>query len=246
LKAAGEDNMKTEELSLEEFICLEAIKRFRQWSKSFYYDKSDGKIYKSDKEFKDALEKFKTDKFYIEAVRRNARTIVFLPESVKTRALCFAAVMRNGRALQYVPEKLRDEIMYMSAVKTYGPALKYIPEYIKVRGFYRAAVERNGLLLKYVPGKLKTEELCLEAVAENLDAFEYVPKTFITEEFCFKVIKQWMIRYLRYNDTDICPLSDVLEYVPKEFKRATIELGIKTTENISNALNMYLKTFPYK
>jgi len=229
--------MKTEELSLEEFICLEAIKRFRQWSKSFYYDKSDGKIYKSDKEFKDELEKFKTEKFYIEAIRRNARTIVFLPESFKTQALCFIAVMRNGRALQYVPEKLRDEIMYMSAVKTYGPALKYIPEYIKRRGFYLAAVQRNGFLLKYVPKNLKTEELCLEAVAENFDALEYVPKTFITEEFCFRMIKQWMIRYLRYNDTDICPLSDVLEYVPEEFKRATIERGIKTIEKISDVLS---------
>ena len=44
------------------------------------------------------------------------------------------AVERNGYALQYVPDKLKSEAMCAKAVERNGDALRYVPDKLKSYG----------------------------------------------------------------------------------------------------------------
>ena len=60
------------------------------------------------------------------------------------------AVERNGYALQYVPDELKSEAVCAKAVESDGYALQYVPEALMNEAVVSKAVERNGDALRYV------------------------------------------------------------------------------------------------
>ena len=60
------------------------------------------------------------------------------------------AVESDGYALQYVPDELKSEAMCAKAVESNGDALQYVPDELKSEAVCAKAVERNGDALQYV------------------------------------------------------------------------------------------------
>ena len=60
------------------------------------------------------------------------------------------AVERNGEALRYVPDELKSEAVCAKAVESSGYALQYVPDELKSEAVCAKAVERDGDALRYV------------------------------------------------------------------------------------------------
>jgi hypothetical protein len=68
-------------------------------------------------------DKLEIAEFCLEAVKRGARMLEYVPEEFKTTELCLEAV-KDGRALEYVPNKLKTAELCLNAVKESGGALE--------------------------------------------------------------------------------------------------------------------------
>jgi len=102
----------------------------------------------------------------------------YVPEALKTEALCLAAV-QNGRydtALRFVPEAQKTEAVCLAAVQEDIRMLQYVPEAMKTEAICLAAMKQDVRAFEYVPETLKTEAVCLAAVKQNIWAFKYVPE----------------------------------------------------------------------
>ena len=100
---------------------------------------------------------------------------------IKFRAIlsveaALAAVESDGEALQYVPDELKSEALCAKAVERNGDALRYVPDELKSEALCANAVESDGYALRYVPDELKSEAVCAKAVERNGDALQYVLK----------------------------------------------------------------------
>ena len=86
------------------------------------------------------------------------------------------AVERNGYALRYVPDELKSEAVCAKAVENDGEALRYVPDELKSEAVCAKAVENDGEALQYVPDELKSEAVCAKAVENDGEALRYVLK----------------------------------------------------------------------
>ena len=133
----------------------------------------------------------------------NLRALRFLPEHLRTEAICLAAVGSNGWALQYVPEPLRTEAICLAAVASNGWALEYVPEPLCTEAICTIAVGRDGYALAYIPKPLRTEALCTAAVGKDGWVLNYVPEHLRTEAMCLDAV---------------CRNGGALEYVPEPLR----------------------------
>ena len=88
------------------------------------------------------LKPITTEEEALAAVRRNGKSLEYVPENLKTAEVCIEAVRQNGWALQYVPKKLRTPELFLEALKKDRSMLKFVPEPLhdEVR-----AMLRNGV-----------------------------------------------------------------------------------------------------
>ena len=95
-------------------------------------------------------------------------------KAVLTIEAAIRAVEDDGYALQYVPDELKSEAVCAKAVERNGDALRYVPDELKSEAVCAKAVENDGYALQYVPDELKSEAVCAKAVERNGDALQYV------------------------------------------------------------------------
>ena len=62
---------------------------------------------------------------------KDGLALEFVPERLKTPALCEVAVRQNGWALEFVPGALRTQELCLDAVRDAGQALQFVPEKLK-------------------------------------------------------------------------------------------------------------------
>ena len=110
------------------------------------------------------------------AVESDGYALRYVPDELKSEAVCAKAVERNGYALQYVPDELKSEAVCAKAVESDGYALQYVPEALMNEAVVSKAVERNGYALRYVPEALMNEAVVSKAVERNGEALRYVLK----------------------------------------------------------------------
>ena len=110
------------------------------------------------------------------AVERNGYALQYVPDELKSEAMCAKAVERDGDALQYIPDELKSEAVCAKAVESNGDALQYVPDELKSEAVCAKAVESNGDALQYIPDELKSEAVCAKAVERNGYALRYVLK----------------------------------------------------------------------
>ena len=60
------------------------------------------------------------------------------------------AVESDGYALRYVPDELKSEAVCVKAVESNGYALQFVPDALKSEAVCAKAVERNGYALQFV------------------------------------------------------------------------------------------------
>ena len=85
-----------------------------------------------------------------------------------------AAVESDGYALRYVPDELKSEAVCAKAVESDGYNLRFVPKALMSEAVVSKAVERDGDALQYVPDELKTEAVCAKAVESDSYALQYV------------------------------------------------------------------------
>ena len=133
-------------------------------------------------------EPLRTEAICSNAVDWNGQVLSYVPKPLRTEAICLTAVGRDGWALAYVPEYLCTEAICLAAVEQNGQALFHVPEPLQTKAVCSAAVSMNGETLKYVPEPLRTEAMCTTAVGRNGGALQYVPEPLRTEAICLAAV----------------------------------------------------------
>ena len=102
-------------------------------------------------------------------------SLQYLPQELKTAAMCLAAVRDYGYSIHYVPAELLTEALCLAAVQRDSFTFHYIPYELKTAAICLAAVQLDGCMLQRVPEIYKTPSLCFTAVKQNGFARMYVP-----------------------------------------------------------------------
>ena len=83
--------------------------------------------------------------------------------------------LEAGFAVQYLPDELKTEALCIAAVQQNGKTLEFVPDALKTEELCLAAVQQDGVSIQFVPDKLITEALCIAAVRQTSYALEFVP-----------------------------------------------------------------------
>ena len=172
--------------------------------------------------------------------------LAYVPEPLRTEAMCTAAVGSNGMALAYVPEPLCTEEICSAAVGRHGGALAHVPKHLRTEVLCIAAVGNNGLALRYVPEHLRTEKLRMVALKQSgQDAIENI----LTEEMFDITLEFDRYELNSYNNDDKIisvqarpdlllkhgSMLNELEYLIKNYEYGlTTSNHIKDTQTILN------------
>lgn len=169
------------------------------------------------------------EKIWLSLIQDEGCILPYLPESLKTNALCFAAVSVSGTDLEDVPNALKSKELCLAAVQENGEALQYVPDSLKTRELCFEAVKRRNFALKWVPEKLRTEEICLAAVAQGYRLnflLPHVPERLKTQDFFLAALKkdgtvlQNVPQHLLSSELCLAAVQQsdwAFRYVPKEF-----------------------------
>ena len=143
-------------------------------------------------------EPLRTEAMCTEVVGRNGWVLDCVPEHLRTEAICTTAVTQNALALEYVPKHLRTKAMCTAAVGSDGRALHYVPEPLRTEAMCTTAVERHGEALQFVPEHLRTEAMSWSAVVSNGMALPYVPELFRTEAMSRSAVGKngWALQFI--------------------------------------------------
>jgi hypothetical protein len=70
-------------------------------------------------------------KYWLQKVREEGMALKFVPETMKTEAVCLSAVRQDGWELQDVPRKLQTINMCRAAVRQNAYVIDIVPASIK-------------------------------------------------------------------------------------------------------------------
>jgi len=179
------------------------------------------KIQENPNELKNVPLQLVTEDFCIAAVKHGifnnySGPFHYLPDVLKTEAVCHAAVQEFGHRLQYVPEVMKTVAVCLAAVKSFPIALQFVPEALRTKALCFAALQNENFIddvspLQFVPMALRTEALCRAAVQQNGCAFQFVPDALRTEALCLEAIKN---DFCHYDDSS--PLQHIQESLRTE------------------------------
>ena len=124
------------------------------------------------------------------AVKNIGKAILYVPDHLKPPDICLLAVLQDVNALPYIPERLLTEELCLAAVQKEGHVLRFVPGPLRTPEICLAAVTRRGTALLFVPDELKSVEVCLTAVRRHGMALQYVPWAMRTEEICLAAVRQ--------------------------------------------------------
>ena len=136
----------------------------------------------------------------LEACKKDAHNLSYVPEKYLDDAIFLAAMSNDGDMLWRVPEGLRTYDICMAAVSNYGQALQYVPDCIVDYDLCMAAVSHDDRVdgglepaLAYVPKRfLKNDagrELCEQAIRSNGSAISSVPSELMSYELAESAIR---------------------------------------------------------
>ncbi|MFZ6674197.1 hypothetical protein [Undibacterium sp. Xuan67W] len=131
-----------------------------------------------------AKSSLKNNAYWLERINRDCRNLAKVPEEEITAELCEIAVKQGGFALQYVPEKMKTLALCESALDISsrwtdyaGANLQYIPSKMITKELcYKAA--RAITCIKFIPKKILDYDLAYEVVKFNSDEIENIPKEY--------------------------------------------------------------------
>ena len=109
---------------------------------------SDAKVYVE-------VDKFKTDKIYLES-----RVPLSEFKAWENHSFCLCAVKTNGLSLIYIHPRFKTEELCINAIKQNWKAFIYVCFESQTEEICALAVQQNSLALEYVHPKFKTDELC--------------------------------------------------------------------------------------
>ena len=187
-------------------------------------------------------EYLRTEAICLAAVGSNGWALAYVPEPLRTEAICTAAVGSNGWALEYVPEPLRTEAMYLAAVVSDGRTLQYAPKILRTKAMCLAAVSRDGMALEYVPELLRTEVVYLAAVMQNGWALRFVPEPLRTKDICLAAVTQNIVAGVYVPDNlhmevnRLVPKS-VIKTVPFHIKVSNKKLHDSALSSLEDYIN---------
>lgn len=187
--------------------------------------------------------KFKADKFILGekiliddylnhdicmyGLTKYSKTIMYIPNRLKTPTLCDFALSQCGCNLKYVPQEYITQEMCKNSVKNCIDAFDHVPEKNKTEELCLYAIKKFGKKLEFVPNEMRTKELCETAVKECGLAFAYVPEKFKTQEMYISVIKNGCLGLEDVPNVlitgELCELAVkrnglAYRYVPNEYK----------------------------
>ena len=154
-------------------------------------------------------------------------------KDLRTEEICLEAVKRNERDIVYVPEEvLTEEMVRIAAVfiTTCRGYLALIPSKFKTDDFYIEAISRINImndvriLLINLPKERRNFNICLAAVSKFGMALSCVPRVHRTDELCLIAVKNngLALRYVNNPTLEICIAAidnneEAIKYVPEEF-----------------------------
>jgi len=75
------------------------------------------------------MSKLTNEEEAIESVKQFNRSLLFLPDELKTAKVCLEAVKQYGSALQFVPVEIITEEICLETMKTwFRESLEYVPK----------------------------------------------------------------------------------------------------------------------
>jgi hypothetical protein len=202
-----------------------------------------------------------TKELCLEALRRDAFALEYVPPHLVTEELCIEAVKECGDVLvDYIPASFKTWKVYLEAAKSGLGFLNIdsIPQQFRTEALCLAAIENSGYALESVPDKLKSKmplalELCEMAVKKQGKAIKYVKAAFLSSELCRVAVNQngdailgspKRLRTAELWESAIGKSGYMLKYLPAELM--TAELCRRALENCGYALEFVPKKFQTK
>jgi len=149
------------------------------------------------------LPEIKTEEDAIEAVRNGGEAaLYYVPDELKTAAVCMEAVKAVGNCLRFVPENLKTAELCMEAIRNTQEHLLFeeLPDEFKNQEFMLEAL-KHGYPMQFAkmyngktPGFkriFKTHEMLFEAVKADYFNMESIPEHCWTYEMHLERVKQF-------------------------------------------------------
>jgi hypothetical protein len=135
---------------------------------------------------------------FLQAVTADPSRLPFVPDPMKTPAMCQAAVARDPSMLEYVSEYMRTPAIYEAAVTGNPYNLLFVPDSMKTPDMCAGAVASNPYTLRYVPDSMKTPAMCQAAVASNPSMLQYIPDSMKNQAMCAGAVASnpYTLRYV--------------------------------------------------
>lgn len=113
---------------------------------------------------------------------KNGDSLDTVPLSERTAELCFEAVTVNPYNLLYVPEHLRSHALCRKALSSVGWLLQYVPNAVLDEDLCITAILSHPVSLKFVPRALRTNRV-LARTAERLRYCQEYEREAVTHFF---------------------------------------------------------------
>jgi len=102
-----------------------------------------------------------TEESRLEAVRKNAKALGVIHESLRTYEFCVEAMLNEttiGQALEYVPDEFKTKEFLLNCMRINGRALEFVPDKYMTKELFFEAVRQDGHALKFVDVSKVTKE----------------------------------------------------------------------------------------
>ncbi len=107
------------------------------------------------------------------AVADYGHSVTAVPSELVDEELVLVA-LETSNIMYFVPDHLKTSAVCVKAASLYGEAISDIPLDRITEDLCKSAVLRTSVALKYIPSRFKTLQLCLFAVIENPSAFIFI------------------------------------------------------------------------
>lgn len=170
----------------------------------------------------------------LDAVKRNGKLFIHVPDNFKTEEMCLLAVKTDSTLIENVPAKLRTKEICMISITDKLENLRYSTQELICE-----MLNKDGLLLKLIPKKEQTVEICNVAINQNPMALKYAAQKYVDEKTYLDAYKKDrnVFRYIpnRFKTKEMCWFavnSDpyLLNKVPEDLKTKEICLVSITKE----------------
>ena len=151
------------------------------------------------------------------------RSIMMMPDHLKTRKLCNETVHMEPNLLAYFPDHLTAQEICNEAVRREPYTLWFISDHPKTQGMCNELMRARPAAFFLVPDRFETQEMCINPVEvdpcqlHDMPSLKYVPDWFVTQG----KIKLWR------DDDGYCNDNRMIEWYKGYQKRKAQKAKIK-------------------